>query len=76
MNTILLYDIIRYLYQETSPEETQALEKELFEKNNPMVELFYELAQLKSDLNKLKTAPSRRAVKNILEYSKNWQTAS
>jgi hypothetical protein len=70
---IILYEVIRYVYGETTPEETKRLEKMLFEDQHPMVQEFYEVAQLKSDLSKIKHEPSRKTVKNILDYSRNWQ---
>ncbi len=64
-------DLLRYLYQESSPLERRAVEKRLFGAENAETESFYQMLQLKSDLEKLVTAePRRSVVDRIMAYSR------
>lgn len=64
-------DLLRYLYQESSPSERKAVEKRLFGAENAETESFYQMVQLKSDLDKLVSAePRRSVVDRIMAYSR------
>lgn len=63
-------DLLRYLYQESSPAEKKAVEKRLFGAENAETESFYQMLHLKSDLDKLVAEPRRSVVDRIMAYSR------
>jgi hypothetical protein len=73
MNKLVsFYDIIRYVYEETSVEEQMNIEYALFveaDDDSELLQFFYECIQTKSDLNKLVFEPSSAVIDNIVAYS-------
>lgn len=70
MNLSCSDDLLRYTYQESDSAEKKAVEKRIFGAETAETELFYELLQLKSDLDKLLTEPRRSVVDRIMAYSR------
>lgn len=62
-------DILKYVYHETSPEENFLIEQELFHHEDNAIEMFYELIQMKKDLDHLQLVPSEHIVSNIMNYA-------
>lgn len=63
-------DVLRYLYEETAPEENNLIEESLMA--DPDLLLFYlDMAEVKLALNQAELSPSDRAVDAILAYSRN-----
>jgi hypothetical protein len=63
-------DVLRYLYEETTPEETGLIEESLTA--DPELLLFYlDMAELKIQLNRTEFGPSDQTVEAILAYSRN-----
>lgn len=64
-------DVLRYVYHETSPEENFWIEKALFEQGNIAVEAFYEFIQMKKDLDKIESTPSKQTINKIMNYARS-----
>ncbi len=64
-------DVLRYVYHETSAEENFWIEKALFEQGDIAVEAFYEFIQMKKDLDKIESIPSKRTIANIMAYARS-----
>ena len=63
-------EIIRFLYDETTEEESKLVKNDLIF-NDEARNTFYEFASVKKSLNKGFKTPSKRAIDNILNYSKS-----
>ena len=63
-------DLIRFLYDELTKNEKQALEQALLTDNDLQNQL-ENLRAVVGDLNKVQYSPSKRSVNKILEFSKN-----
>lgn len=68
-------DLIRYVYDETTEEENILLESIIFE-NEELEQRFFELLQIKRELEKVDYTPSDKSIENILGYSKSFKTES
>jgi len=67
-------DVIRYVYEETTDEESLLIEDALMAE--PELMLFYlDTLEMKCLLNKVERQPSQRAVDNILNYSRSYSTS-
>ncbi len=62
-------DLIQYLYQETSEEETKAIEKAI-QTDWTLKEQFAALAGAKQDLDKLVKSPRHQSITAILNYAR------
>lgn len=63
-------DIVRYIYEETSPEENQQIELSLLV-DQEVIEQYNETLSAVQSLRNFNTSPSDRCVESILAYSKN-----
>ena len=63
-------NLIRYIYQETTAEETDLIEEAL-QSDWELKELYETLVEAKAELNKVEISPSQKVVDKILSYSKN-----
>lgn len=63
-------DVIRYVYEETSPEENLLIEDSLMSEPELMT-FFLEALELRALMNKIEREPRRNTVQSILTYSKN-----
>lgn len=70
IRTFTLDDLIRYVYQETSKEESQDIEKALLF-DAELEARYKELCGVKTRLNDIQEYPSRKATQSILNYSKS-----
>lgn len=61
-------DLIQYLYNETSPEQSAQI-KAALETDWLLCEKFEELKSAQSRLEALKMSPSQQAIDNILSYA-------
>ena len=61
-------DLIRFLYHETSEEETKEINKALL-CDNVLLAQYKELNAVSKQLNTLKLEPSQASIKNILNYA-------
>ena len=66
-------DLIRYIYDEMSEDESSELRKALIV-DSGLQEQLKELAAVKNHLDHSLKQPSNRAVQNILNYSKAFDT--
>lgn len=63
-------DIIRYIYEETSPEENKQIELSLLV-DQEIIDQYGEMLSAVKILSNFNTSPSDRCVESILAYSKN-----
>ena len=66
--TITRDDVLRYIYKETSNEETVAIEKQLLV-NAALMDFYNQSKETIKQLNKFEIKPSQKVQKNILDYS-------
>ena len=66
--TITRDDVLRYIYKETSNEETVAIEKQLLV-NAALMDFYNQSKETIKHLNKFEIKPSQKVQKNILDYS-------
>jgi hypothetical protein len=62
-------DLIRYLYHETTEDETREIDNALI-CDSELQSLYTELCSMKNNMDRAKVEPSSRAVLNILSYAK------
>lgn len=62
-------DLIRYVYEETEPDENRQIELALSE-DMELLEQYHELLWLRMQMDEGMMNPSQKTVNNILEYSK------
>ena len=75
IRTFTLDDLIRYVYQETSKEESQEIEKALLF-DAELEARYKEICGIKMRLNDIQEYPSKQATSNILNYSKSLNSLS
>ncbi|QDK82972.1 hypothetical protein EXU85_31940 [Spirosoma sp. KCTC 42546] len=63
-------DVIRYVYEETSPEENLLIEDALMSEPDLMT-FFLEALELRALMNKIERQPRKTTVQTILNYSKH-----
>ena len=63
-------DVIRYVYEETSPEENLLIEDALMSEPDLMT-FFLEALELRALMNKIERQPRKNTVQTILNYSKH-----
>jgi len=70
MTTIFTHDdLIRYVYEETEPDENRQIELALSE-DMELLEQYHELLWLRKQMDGGMMNPSEKTINNILEYSK------
>ncbi|UBM58111.1 hypothetical protein LAG90_14995 [Marinilongibacter aquaticus] len=67
-------DVVRYLYQETTPQENLEIEANLA-KDERLLDFYLESLELMADMDKIKLMPSSRVVNSVLAFSKNYVPA-
>jgi hypothetical protein len=73
--TITQDDVLRYIYKETSDEETLAIEKQLLE-NVSLMEFYTQNNETIRRIANLKLEPSINSQQNILDYSGSFKLES
>lgn len=63
-------DVIRYVYHETSEEESQEIEKAML-CDAELQTMYKEISGVKNRLDEAQKAPSDMVINNILNYSKS-----
>ena len=63
-------DVVRYVYEETSPEENLLIEESLMAEPD-MMTFFLSALELRSLMNKIERQPRESTVQSILSYSQN-----
>lgn len=63
-------DVVRYVYEETSPEENLLIEESLMTEPD-MMTFFLSALELRSLMNKIERQPRESLVQSILSYSQN-----
>ena len=63
-------NLIRYIYSETTAEETSLIEEAL-RSDWELKELHDNLLETKSELSRVKVSPSQKVIYNIMRYSKD-----
>ncbi len=63
-------DIIRFLYGETSPEESGTIKTDMIF-NEEARDEYHEISSIKGMLDKTFKTPGERVINNILRYSKS-----
>ena len=66
--TITRDDVLRYIYKETSNEETVAIEKQLLV-NTHLMEFYNQTKETIRKINELQIEPSQSVQNKILDYS-------
>ena len=72
ITTFTQTDLIRYLYHETTEEESREIDKALL-CDGELKTLYNELISMKNDMDAAKLEPSPVTVMNILSYAKSLQ---
>lgn len=65
-------DVIRYVYNETTPSENLIIEESILH-DNDLLSFYLNCIDLKEGLNKVKVSPSETSTSKILEFSRNYQ---
>lgn len=63
-------DVVRYVYEETSPEENQLIEDALM-MEPALMTFFFEALELRALMNKIERQPRQNTVESILSYSQH-----
>lgn len=66
--TLTQDDVLRYIYKETSDEETVAIEKRLLV-NVPLMDFYSQTKETIRKINEIQLEPSIRSQQNIIDYS-------
>ena len=64
-------DVIRYVYNETTPSENLFIEESILQ-DNELLGFYLSCIDLKEGLNKVKVSPSEKSISKILEFSRNY----
>jgi hypothetical protein len=72
IKTFTQNDLIRFLYHETSEEETKEINKALL-CDSELQEQYKELSVLRKELDAVRLEPSATSVQNILNYARGLQ---
>lgn len=68
MHSFTLEDLVQYLYQESSPQKSAAIQAAL-ETDWSLREQFDVLSAAHNDLNTINHSPRQQAIDNILQYA-------
>jgi len=63
-------DVLRFIYKETSEEESEAIHNAMLMDNN-LLDDYYELLRVKESIDVVEISPPTELINNILAYSKN-----
>lgn len=70
IKTITQDNLIRYMYQETSPEEASLIEEAL-RSDWELKEIYENLMEGKAELDRVHVSPSDKVIDKIIRYSKD-----
>jgi len=73
--TITQDDVLRYIYKETSNEETVTIEKQLLV-NTSLMDFYNQTKDTIRKINELKFEPSKSVQRKIMEYSGSYKFES
>lgn len=73
--TITRDDVLRYIYKETSNEETVAIEKQLLV-NTSLMDFYNQTKETIRKVNELQLEPSQNVQNKILDYSGSFKFES
>lgn len=65
-------DVIRYVYNETTPSENLIIEESILQ-DNDLLGFYLNCIDLKEGMNKVKISPSEKSINKILEFSRSYQ---
>ena len=68
-------DVIRYVYEETSPEDNLLIEDAMMSEPELMT-FFLEALELRALMNKIERQPRTSTIQSILNYSQNYSASS
>ncbi|WP_345269812.1 hypothetical protein [Nibrella viscosa] len=64
-------DVIRYVYEETSEEESLLIEDALMSEPDLMA-FFLDTLELRSLMNRIERQPRRQTLQNVFDYSRSY----
>ena len=67
-------DVIRYVYEETSPEDNLLIEDAMMSEPELMT-FFLEALELRALMNKIERQPRASTIQSILNYSQNYSVS-
>ena len=70
IQTFTQHDVIRYVYQETTEQESNLIQDGLVH-DSEMLEFYLDMLDVKAGLDKSYRQPSERSIDNILSYSRD-----
>ena len=70
IQTFTQHDVIRYVYQETTEEESNLIQDGLVY-DSEMLEFYLDMLDVQAGLNRSYRQPSERSIDNVLAYSRN-----
>lgn len=70
IKTFTQNDIIRYLYHETSEQESASIESALLRDNN-LLKVYQELSLIKRQLGRVVSDPDEKIISSVMAYSKS-----
>ena len=73
--TITRDDVLRYIYKETSDEESVNVEKQLLE-NTALMEFYNQTVETIKKIDEIELEPSKSIENKILEYSGSFRVES
>ena len=68
-------DLIRFLYNELTENESEAIERAMLTNQN-LQDQINKLRKLQEDMDDIKIAPSKRTIRKILDFSKGFEVQS
>ena len=70
IQTFTQHDVIRYVYQETTEQESNLIQDGLVH-DSEMLEFYLDMLDVKAGLDKSYRQPSEQSIDNILSYSRD-----
>ena len=64
-------DVLRYVYEETSPQQNQLIEDALLG-SSELLESYFDTLEMKLLMNKISRTPHDRVVEKILNFSRDY----
>lgn len=68
-------DLIRFLYNELTEDESEAIERAILTDQN-LQDQINKLRKLQEDMDDIKVAPSKRTIRKILDFSRGYEVQS
>ena len=70
IQTFTQHDVIRYVYQETTEQESNLIQDGLI-RDSEMLEFYLDMLDVQAGLNRSYRQPSERSIDHVLAYSRN-----